>query len=92
MPFAVMEALACGLPVVGSDLPIQRDLLLDLPGGVIVAPEDPGAIAAGITAMLSLEARAREQHARRARARIEPAFGLRTWAARLVDLYESASR
>jgi glycosyltransferase involved in cell wall biosynthesis len=92
MPFAVMEALACGLPVVGSDLPVQRDLLLDLPGGVIVAPEDPGAIAAGITAMLSLEAQAREQHARRARARIEPAFGLRTWAGRLVDLYESASR
>ncbi|HUJ35336.1 MAG TPA: glycosyltransferase family 4 protein [Solirubrobacteraceae bacterium] len=91
MPFAVMEALACGLPVVGTALPIQRALLSDLPGACIVPEDDPAAITAAITAVLSLGPGARAAHARLARARIDPAYALETWARRLVDLYESTS-
>ncbi len=91
MPFAVMEALACGVPAVATALPIQRALLGGLPGAAVVA-EDPEAIAAAITAILSLDERERSEHARLASERIESEFALGAWARRLVDLYESYAR
>jgi glycosyltransferase involved in cell wall biosynthesis len=89
MPFAVLEALACGLPVVATDLPVQRDLLAGLPGAATVASE-PSSIAAGVREMLSLNPGARIEHAEASRARIGSSFALEPWARRLVDLYEGA--
>src|SRR5271166_2640656 len=43
MPFALLEALARGLPVVATDLPIARTLLAQLPGARVVEP-DPRAV------------------------------------------------
>jgi glycosyltransferase involved in cell wall biosynthesis len=90
MPFAVLEALACGLPVVVSDLPAQRELLASLPGAVTVPPE-PAAIARAIRQTLRLSAAQRAEHAQSAAARIRASFALEAWAHRLVDLYERAA-
>jgi len=50
-PNAVLEAAACGLPIVASDIPEIRELGLD--GRVVLAkPGDPAAFAAGIRAVL----------------------------------------
>lgn len=87
MPFAVLEALACGLPVVATDLPILRELLAGLPGATIVAPE-PAAIAAGIRQMLCLSESELNEHAELVRGRLRASFSLDAWARRLVDLYE----
>jgi len=89
-PLAVLEALACGLPVVATDLPIHRRLLEGLPGAVTVGAV-PAAVADGITTMLSLDGEQRQQHAELARARIDASFALDAWARRAVDLYERAT-
>jgi glycosyltransferase-like protein len=48
---AVLEAMAAGLPVVTSDLPVFREYLVPGQDALLVRPEDPDALAA---AMLSL--------------------------------------
>lgn len=52
MSVAIIEALACGLPVVVSDRPFNRGFL-DENCAVFVDPEDPTAIARGISDVLS---------------------------------------
>lgn len=89
MPLAVLEALARGLPVIATDLPVQRRILEGLPGAAMVAP-DPAGVAAGIRAVLSLSDASRAEHAELARARIVDGFALQAWARRVVDLYETA--
>jgi len=89
MPLAVLEALACGLPVVGSDLPVHRELLAGLPGGVVAS--GAAALAAAIKRVLALGERERAEHARLARERISAQFSLEGWARRLLDAYERAA-
>lgn len=89
MPYAVLEALASGLPVVASDLPVHRALLSGLPAGRTVLL-DRAAIAGAITSLLSLDESERAAHAAMARGRVEAAYALDPWARRMVDLYEEA--
>jgi glycosyltransferase involved in cell wall biosynthesis len=44
----VLEALACGLPVIGTDIDALRAVIVDGENGLLVPPRDPGAIAAAI--------------------------------------------
>jgi glycosyltransferase involved in cell wall biosynthesis len=48
MPLVVLEALACGRPVVGSDVSGMREA-----GAVVVPPEDPAALAAALRECLA---------------------------------------
>jgi glycosyltransferase involved in cell wall biosynthesis len=89
-PLAVLEALACGLPVVGTDLQIQREVLSGLPGGLAVPP-DPAEIAAALRTVLTMSAESRTEHGRLATERVRASFALDAWASRLVDLYEQAA-
>jgi glycosyltransferase involved in cell wall biosynthesis len=86
MPYAVLEALACGLPVVGTDLPVQHRLLDGLPAARVV-PGEPRAIADGVRDLLGVAEAGRLEHAAQARARVEASYSLDAWARRLVDLY-----
>jgi glycosyltransferase involved in cell wall biosynthesis len=86
MPYAVLEALSRGLPVLATELPVQRELLGGLPGARVVAPE-PASIAAGIQDLLAMDADGRRQHALAARHRVMSSYGLRPWAAELVKRY-----
>ncbi len=89
MPYAVLEALASGLPVIASDLPVHRTLLTGLPAGRTV-PLQPAAIAGAIASLLSLNESERAAHASMARERVEATYALDSWARRLIDLYEQA--
>lgn len=91
MPYSVLEALACGLLVVGTDLPVQRDLLAGLPGAAAI-PCDPSAIALAVRAMLSLTESDLMSHAAAARQRVADSYSLDFWARRLVDLYAETLR
>lgn len=51
-PRAVLEAMACGLPVVGSDIPAHREIVLPAGAGRLAPPGDPGAWAAAVRAIL----------------------------------------
>ncbi len=68
-PGAVLEALACGLAVVGTDLPPQRRLLDGLPATKTV-PNEPIAIAERIREV-SLGRIDRANHAAKAGERVE---------------------
>lgn len=47
----LLEAMACGTPVVGTDIPGVRTVVGD--GGVVVAPQELDALSAGIQTVLS---------------------------------------
>jgi glycosyltransferase involved in cell wall biosynthesis len=51
MPNTVMEAMACGCPIVVSDIPQHREIL-DEGEATFVLPDDPDSIASGIERML----------------------------------------
>lgn len=66
-PFALVEAMACGLPVVATDCPHgPREILAGGQHGLLVPPEDPTALAAALTTLLSDEDRRRDYAARAA--------------------------
>lgn len=56
----MVEALGCGCPVIASDLPATRDILMGTPGCVMVAPEDAGQLADALIAMLDAPAPAQQ--------------------------------
>ena len=64
---SVLEALACGRPIVASDLPSIREWLWDLDRSALVPVDDPGATAAALTRALALTPEARADIAARGR-------------------------
>ena len=89
-PNKLFEAIGAGVPVVASDFPAMRAIVLEGPGGPLGAvcdPTDPRSIATAITAILSLDAVERAALVERCR---EAARGEWNWerqASRLVDFY-----
>jgi UDP-glucose:(heptosyl)LPS alpha-1,3-glucosyltransferase len=83
---AVLEALACGLPVVTSDRCGAGELVAEHGAGTVCGARDIGAIAAGMRALLDEDARARAGTGALAAMRplTPPAM-----AARLIALYET---
>ncbi|HXR26998.1 MAG TPA: glycosyltransferase, partial [Candidatus Baltobacteraceae bacterium] len=56
-PNKLFESLAAGLPVVSSDFPARRRIILDDPAGPLGAvcdPTDPAALAAALAGLLAL--------------------------------------
>ncbi len=52
-PLKVFESFAAGLPLVASDLPALRELLEPDMDAVLVAPDDPNALAVGLSRLLA---------------------------------------
>ncbi|MGZ6260509.1 MAG: glycosyltransferase, partial [Candidatus Limnocylindrales bacterium] len=62
-PNKLFECLAAGTPVVSSDFPARRQIVIDDPDGPLGAvcdPTDSAAIACAIRAILDLDAAARD--------------------------------
>lgn len=59
MPNAVLEAMACGLPVVATGVGGVPELVIDGKTGLIVPPRDPVALSDALIALLQDEARRR---------------------------------
>lgn len=86
VPRALLEAAACGLPLVATDMPGCRDVVRDGGNGRLVAPHDPVQLAETIVEMLSDLPRW-QVRARAARADIESRFGLERVAEEHAALY-----
>ncbi len=84
---AVAEAMACGLPVVISDMPGVREVIDDGVQGLLVEPLIAEDLAAKLRTLLDDPARARALGAA-GRRRAEERYGLRRVAAELIRLYE----
>jgi glycosyltransferase involved in cell wall biosynthesis len=80
LPVAPLEALACGLPVVGADAQGVRDVVGDC--GSVVPRDDPTALADALGKLLD-DDRSRTELSLRARSRVEDSFALGPVGARL---------
>jgi glycosyltransferase involved in cell wall biosynthesis len=50
-PLKMFEAMACGVPVIVSDLPFQADIVRKTDAGLVVPPGSPAALARAVAAL-----------------------------------------
>jgi glycosyltransferase involved in cell wall biosynthesis len=86
MPKALLEAAACGRPIVTTDVPGCRDCVEPGVSGLLVPARDPAALADALEALLGDPAR-RAAMGRAARARAEREFGIESVVAATLDLF-----
>jgi starch synthase len=86
-PVAPLEAMACGLPIVASDIPSMRHILPDgrTSGGIIVPPEDPRALADALESLLD-DPDLRRDLGRKARRNVEERFSIESVGTRLDQM------
>jgi glycosyltransferase involved in cell wall biosynthesis len=84
-PNVVLEAAACGCPLVLSDIPAHRDVL-EGDAALLVPPSDPTAIAAAIASVLD-DPSAAQLRARHARHNVEP-LSIDAAAVQYLRVYE----
>jgi glycosyltransferase involved in cell wall biosynthesis len=93
-PNKLFECIAAGVPVVSSDFPERRSIVLGGPWGPLGAvcdPTDPAAIATAIRSILSLDPSAREELRARCRRAARERWNWETEATALLDLYAGLS-
>jgi glycosyltransferase involved in cell wall biosynthesis len=89
-PNKLFESLAAGTPVVSSDLPARRAIILGDPLGPLGAlcdPTSPASIATAIRSILELDAAARTDLRERVRRAAHERWNWETESARLLELY-----
>lgn len=89
-PNKLFECLAVGVPVVTSDFPTMRDIVLGDPAGAlgtVVDPTDPAAVAAAIRSILDLDPRSEAELRARCRNAARDRWNWEVESARLVALY-----
>ena len=88
LPNVVLEAMAAGLPVVGTRAGAITSAVEDGVTGIVVAPGDPAAIATALARLGDDDLRARMGTA--GRRRVARDFGLDACAARFVEVLDAA--
>jgi glycosyltransferase involved in cell wall biosynthesis len=86
LPKALIEAMACGLVCVGSDIPGVVDLIEDGRTGYLIRGFEPGDIAAALRRAIVEQ---RSDLGQAARAAIEDSFSLERYATREADIYRA---
>lgn len=90
-PTAVLEAMAAGVPVVGSRSGGIPEIVDEGRTGLLVPPGEPAALGEAVAALLDDEVR-RETMAAAARERVAARFSRQRWLEALVDLYREGER
>jgi len=88
---AILEQMACGIPIVATNVGGNADLVKHGVTGAIVPPSDPDALAAAIRDLL-LSPVKREQFGTAARRKIESQYTINAITRQYADLYTSLYR
>lgn len=80
-----LEAMAFGLPCVGTDIEAIPEIVVDGQTGLLVPPRDPAALAAAMRALVEDPARARRMGAA-GRDRVRRCFGWDRAVARMIEV------
>jgi glycosyltransferase involved in cell wall biosynthesis len=89
LPTTLLEAMACGVPVITTDIPGIDEATPHGDAGVLVSPGQPQALAAAIDQALR-ERGVTAQRAIRARQRVESLFDVRKTVPQLLDVMHGA--
>lgn len=96
LPMGLIEAGACGLPAVATDVPGTREVIVDAETGWLVPAADPAALAAKMTALMQASPEDRRAMGDCARQRVVERFSLSSvldrWEALYRDLLERNPR
>jgi glycosyltransferase involved in cell wall biosynthesis len=87
-PYALLEAMACGLPAVGTRTGGLPELIEDGVSGLVVPPADPPALAAALCTLLD-DVSLRERMGRAARQRVEERFSVEKVVPDMLSVYRS---
>jgi glycosyltransferase involved in cell wall biosynthesis len=90
-PIGILEALACGVPQVATDVEGTGEATADGETGVLVAPRDARALADALAGLLA-DAPRRERFAAASRERHERLFGSAAMVAKTAAVYDSVRR
>jgi glycosyltransferase involved in cell wall biosynthesis len=86
-PISVLEAMACGVPQVATDVGGTREAISDGETGLLCPPNDPAALADRVVELLCDPAR-RERMANASRLRQVARFSLDRMVAETASVYE----
>jgi glycosyltransferase involved in cell wall biosynthesis len=89
LPLAPLEAMSAGLPIVATDVPGHRDVIVRSQTGILVPPEDSAALAEAIAALAADPAR-RRRMGEAGRLRVLDHFAIQTMVNRVAEVYEGA--
>jgi glycosyltransferase involved in cell wall biosynthesis len=87
LPNKLFEYMACYKPVVASDFPEMRKVIVEAKSGLLVDPTDPKAIADAIVYLFEHQEEAR-QMGERGRRMVEERYNWERMEERLVGVYE----
>jgi glycogen(starch) synthase len=88
----VLEAMACGKPVVATSTGLVPELGLDGTGGIMVSPGDAEGLADAAARLLSLDDQGVSLAAERNRSLVETEFSIGRWVDDVIAVYERAVR
>jgi glycosyltransferase involved in cell wall biosynthesis len=88
VPMSLIEAAACGRPIVTTDTPGCREIVQDGVNGLLVPVNDPAALAESIR-KLAVNAELRRQMGQQGRKLVEAQFSEEIVVAETLDLYRS---
>ena len=87
---SVLEAMAIGVPVIGSAIGGINEIIADDSMGFLTPPRDPEAISRAMEAVLALDETSRGAVVQNALSRVREKFGSEAWIERIVSLYQEA--
>jgi len=87
LPISLIEAMACGLPIVATDVGGVRDVVEPSGAGIVVPPEDPAALTEAVDALATDPERRRALGAS-AREAAHVRYDIRRWVSEYEALYE----
>jgi glycosyltransferase involved in cell wall biosynthesis len=87
VPKVLIEAAACGRPIVATDVPGCREIVRHNENGLLVSAKDPQALAVALNRLLN-DAELRESMGKRGRAMVEAEFSTEYVVEQTLQLYK----